>query len=149
MSTLQEAAARRTEVALRDFEALVLRTPSDRVDWKPEGAKSILEIVREVAEVNERWASILRNGKWVGYDPGREAPSFLPNLSIARAHMRTTTGLFITEVRKFPDNRLTETISLPWADITGETALFHAIWHMSYHEGQVAYVQTMYGDMEE
>lgn len=146
MSNLQEAAARRTEIALRDFEALVLRTAEDRVDWKPDGAKSVLDIVREVAEVNERWASILRLRKWIGYDPSREAPSFLPNLSVARAHLRTTTGLFVTEIRRFPDEHLSKTISVPWGEITGETALFHAIWHMSYHEGQVAYLQTMYGD---
>jgi uncharacterized damage-inducible protein DinB len=149
MSTLQEAVALRTEVALRDLDALVMRTSSDRVDWKPEGAKSVLEIVREVAEVNERWASILRLGKWVGYDPAREAPSFLPNLAIARSHLRTTTGLFITEVRRFPNERLSQVISLPWEEITGERAIFHAIWHMSYHEGQIAYLQTMYGDHEE
>lgn len=149
MSTLQEAVARRTEAAHRNLDALVRRTPADRVDWKPEGAKSVLEIVREVAEVNERWASILRTGKWVGYDLSREAPSFLPTLAVARAHFRTTTGLFVTEVRRFPNDRLTEVISLPWGDITGEQALFHALWHMSYHEGQVGYLQTMYGDHEE
>lgn len=147
MSTLQEAAARRTEMAYRDLDALILRTREDRVHWKPEGAKSVLEIVRETAEVNERWASILRTGKWVGYDPSREAPSFLPTLSVARAHLRTTTGLFVTEVRRFPDHRLDQIISLPWADITGETALFHAFWHMSYHEGQIGYLQTMDGDL--
>jgi uncharacterized damage-inducible protein DinB len=149
MSSLQEAVARRTEMAYQEFDALVRRTAEDRVGWKPEGAKSVLEIVREVTEVNERWASILRTGKWVGYDPAREAPSFLPTLSVARAHLRTTTGLFVTEVRRFPDERLTQTISLPWAEITGETALFHALWHMSYHEGQIGYLQTMYGDLRE
>lgn len=149
MSSLQEAVARRTEAALRDFDARVRRTAEDRIDWKPEGGKSVLEIVREVAEVNERWASILRTGNWVGYDPAREAPSFLPTLSVARAHLRTTTDLFVTEVRRFPDERLTEIIPAPWADITAETALFHALWHMSYHEGQIGYLQTMYGDLGE
>ena len=149
MSSLQEAVAQRTEMAYQEFDASVRRTAEDRTDWKPEGGRSVLEIVREVAEVNERWASILRNGKWVGYDPAREAPSFLPTLSVARAHLRTTTGLFVTEVRGFPDSRLQNTISVPWGDITGETALFHALWHMSYHEGQIGYLQTMYGDLGE
>jgi uncharacterized damage-inducible protein DinB len=149
MASLQEAVARRTEVALADFDALVARTRPDRIQWKPEGAKSVLEIVRECAEVNERWASILRTGRWVGYDPSREAPSFLPTVAVARAHLRTTTGLFVTEVRRFPDQRLNEVIVLPWGEVTAEDALMHALWHLSYHEGQVAYLQTMYGDLAE
>ncbi|MGV3613692.1 MAG: DinB family protein [Fimbriimonas sp.] len=148
MNSLQEAVARRTDMAHKDLQALIKLTRPDRVDWKPEGAKSVLEIVRECAEVNERWASILRNGKWVGYDPSREAPGLMPTLSVACAHLRTTTGLFVTEVRNFPDERLETIIALPWGEITGETALMHALWHMNYHEGQIGYLQTMYGDLQ-
>ncbi len=149
MPLMREMIIRRTELALEDFDALVSRTPPDRIEWKPEGAKSVLEIVRECAEVNERWASILRNGHWVGYDLAREAPSLMPTIGIARTHLRTTTGLFTAEVRRFPQERMSVKIPVPWGEVDAFTALTWAMWHLSYHEGQVAYLQTMWGDLEE
>lgn len=147
--TLQEALALRTESAYDDFDGLVLRTRPDRLQWRPEGAKSVLDLVRECSEVNERWASILRTGRWVGYDACRDYNALMPTLATARAHLRATSQLYVAEIRAFPTERLDTPILLPWGEVNGAAALMHGMWHMSYHAGQVAYIQTMYGDFSD
>ena len=40
---------------------------------------------------------------------------------------------------------------MPWGDGMTETlanVMLHHFWNIVYHEGQIAYIQTIYGDRE-
>ncbi len=52
-------------------------------------------------------------------------------------------------MRECPDARLKETVWLPYdggRDFTIEEVMDYPRWNCNYHAGQIAYMQTLYGD---
>ena len=66
----------------------------------------------------------------------------------AIAGMKAATAKLVGVVRALPDDRLDVPIESPWGTYTTAAWAAHAITHNSYHQGQVCYIQTMYGDKE-
>ncbi|HVT14043.1 MAG TPA: DinB family protein [Fimbriimonadaceae bacterium] len=147
--SLQEAVARRTEIALEDFAAAVQRVPTERLEWQPIGdARPVLEIVQECGRVNERWADMIASGEWIAWDAGKieGIRSETADIERAMAYLRASTAKYAATVRALPDERLDVEFQAPWRSATMAEWLCHALWHLSYHEGQINYIQTLYGD---
>ena len=58
---------------------------------------------------------------------------------------------FVAAIRAFPPDDIDQQLDFPFRP--GETRSFNDIifiahWNMAYHEGQICYVQTLYGDTE-
>jgi hypothetical protein len=52
-------------------------------------------------------------------------------------------------IRAFPESDLNDTIHLPFfggRDFTFESIMGVFLWNLNYHYGQIAYIQTLYGD---
>ena len=59
--------------------------------------------------------------------------------------------LLYEAVRNIPDSQLAETKWLPYdggRDFTYAEMLEYPRWNFNYHLGQIAYIQTLYGDKE-
>lgn len=131
--------------------------PADKLDWKPaETNRSPLELLQECAQ-SLKWPQFmvqphafsgdtteimekarLERESWTTVDACESA---------ARANWEETKK-FIAD---YPESDLDREIALPFApDLRLSVAeiLASPYWNMSYHLGQLNYVQLMYGDKE-
>lgn len=56
---------------------------------------------------------------------------------------------YLEFVAKFPDDKLKETKWLPYdggRDFTAAEQMAYPLWNFQYHEGQINYIETLYGD---
>jgi uncharacterized damage-inducible protein DinB len=153
--TVQETAARMTEKVARDLVLTLRATPGEKLDWQPEGfGRSVRDQLIECVGANAKWTRILlerayRNpteAEWSTDTAGLETPGALAERLVASADALAAT------IRGLDDTFVGTATLLPgfggktrtWAE-----ACFHAYWNMAYHEGQIGYVQTLYGDEEE
>jgi len=114
-------------------------------------SRTVLDLVQECSEVNSRWAEILGDGEWMVWAPEliKRHAEEIPTLELAIERLRRTTESFLKVVAATPDEKLDDTIDLPWGTFSYGDCLMHALWHLSYHEGQINYIQTLYGDWAE
>jgi uncharacterized damage-inducible protein DinB len=143
-----------TQKAARDLVLALEATPAERLNWQPEGvARSIFEQLTECIGANYKWSRILSEGayrdatasEWAA-DTAGVTPENLGERLIASAEALAAT------LRGLDDSFIATEVSLPWKpEVTRAwaEACFHAYWNMCYHEGQIAYIQTLYGDTRE
>ena len=122
-------------------------TPAERFDWKPqsEHAKSAHEILKHVVEGNHILLHALSERKPL-------SPSLLSEEE--RKHIQAETNEYTqalealrTSGQKVAD--LVKSIPIELLQQKEMAVLVMAsIVHMSYHWGQLCYLQTMWGDME-
>lgn len=131
------------------------QVPADKLNWKPlDEGRSVLDLCREMAACPQ-WADMILKGQ--------PMPSFseeeLVEMDKAQAHLTTAElceaecmknlETFFETVRTFPDDRLNEKYTLPFdggQTITMAENMEYPLWNLTYHQGQIAYVQTLYGD---
>lgn len=153
----QDQVVKQTQRALDDVLRAVKALPEDKRDWKPaETARSALNQLQEVAMSPRFFVPILRDGKMPEFDDhakeeaARLKKSFDTFEKCREAAMEGTSEL-CQVISEFPDDRLEEEVTLPFAGGTAMTMAdvlgLHA-WNLTYHHGQVNYIQTMLGDME-
>ncbi len=149
---LRDAIVCRTSRAMEDLIRSAEAVPPDRLDWSPLGeGRTVLDLVRECVEVNDRWTHILLEKCWMERS-SEEMSAYcatMPDLLTAMAKLRRATAAYIEAIRNVPYEELSFQLTLPWNTISMADALMHAADHMSYHKGQICYIQTLYGDWEE
>ncbi|WP_395145371.1 hypothetical protein [Armatimonas sp.] len=146
----QETAARMTEKLARDLVLALKATPLEKLDWKPEGlGRSIVDQLTECVGANVKWTCIFQErayrnpteAEWEASTDGLITPEALAERLIASADtlataLRALDGTFVA-------------MQIPGTSRTWAEACFHPYWNMAYHEGQLAFIQTLYGDTEE
>lgn len=133
------------------------KVPADKLEWVPlEGGRSVMDICRELA-VCPTWALDVINGRdpseWTEEDEAKalaEAAEWkTPNACYAECKKRLE-ELFQL-YHGLSDERLAETKWLPYEggrDFTMAEMMDYPRWNFNYHTGQIAYIQTLYGDKE-
>jgi len=154
-ASFQEVAAGMIEKISRDLITLAEATPADRLTWQPLGqGRTILDQLIECSIANTKWTKILNAREHVTLTPEERAaviadPETLENVV---AQLRATTATLAETIRGLPDDLVATAWPLPWNPAVTRTvaeACLHPYWNMAYHEGQISYVQTLYGDQEE
>jgi hypothetical protein len=129
--------------------------PADKLGWKPlDGGRSVLDICQEMA-LCPGWANDIISGKpqpeWNEETVAKveaEKQSFSTTEACQAECNRRLAELF-DMYRAMPDERLSETKWLPYdggRDFQMEEMMDYPRWNFNYHLGQIAYVQTLYGD---
>lgn len=153
----QELIVRQTQRALEDTLRAAAALPADRLDWQPAPtSRSALNQLQEIAVSAEWFLPLLEGGQLPAFDDHarREAARLkasLDTLDACRVYARDSTARLCHAIAHFPDERLDDEISLPFgggmmmtmADVLG----LHA-WNLTYHLGQINYIQTLLGDRE-
>ena len=140
-----------TEGAAHDAFKAARRVPADKLEWKPlDNGRSTLNLARECAYC-PLWAiSSIKDvigvpdptegedydavsGEWTTIDACEEACN--RNLKQLRA-----------AVEAFPIERLQEPVTIHWGTFPYYRILSYPLWNFGYHEGQINYIQTLYGD---
>lgn len=152
---MQEFVIGATREAMGEAFRYARAVPADKVEWKPmETGRSVLDLTRELAKCPD-WAVPILNGELSSSeDPemGAEEMASWGTVEECEAALGPKLDRYLEFVAAFPDGRLGETMDLPFGaggamrTFSMAELLDYPRWNASYHEGQIAYIQTLYGD---
>jgi uncharacterized damage-inducible protein DinB len=145
--------AKEAAVAAFRYAAAV---PADKFDWVPsEGGRSVLSMVQELA-MTPTWQYEVLAGppaEW-SEESGAEQKAMMSQwttIEQCRQQFDERFAKLEVYVRALPEERFTETKWLPYEggrDFTVLEMLDYTRWNCTYHQGQIAYIQLLYGDKE-
>ena len=131
------------------------KMPEERVGWHPpvEGneGRDALDQVVECAYLNEWAAQAFRDGRLPAFDNEDYKKKKDANRSqqAALAWLQSGTNSLASAVEACSPSQLGETVTNPFTGKPTTWAEFADFfyWNNVYHEGQVNYIQVLYGDM--
>jgi len=135
----------------------VAKMPDDRIGWHPETegnkGRDSLDQALECAYLNEWAAKAYKTATMPGidWDDYKTSTNARRNKADCLAWLQSSTEALSSAIANFPEDKLGDATIDPihngkattWADFAID--LFY--WNTVYHEGQVNYVQVLYGDM--
>jgi hypothetical protein len=128
-------------------------TPTERLTWKPAPtARTALELLQEIVQTTG-WVTqmICQGGLTMPDDAEKKAADERAqwgSVDALEAEFRRRAPKLVDAVRGFPEEKLSQLVKLPWGEMTWLAAIDYAVWNIRYHDGQLQYIQTMYGDKE-
>lgn len=132
---------------VNDFNAL----PEDKRNVSPGGvARTPVNIVAECATVNERIAAYLQTGEANRPSPeelGKHIASF-DTPETALAYLNTATAKVLEVIATLDIDTLGDEVRVMRFPMTKFALVELVAHHMLYHDGQITYLQTLYGDAE-
>lgn len=152
--TLYDALEQMTWEAVEMLFRYARAVPEEKLHWRPaQHARSVMEILQENA--------ILPYALWLGLEERPQTPDRsmweratqlagdLSTLDACEQACRKGTSELLTAIRQIPPEELEQTIMTPWGKPFSlfELAYDH-YWNLTYHLGQIAYIQLLYGDTE-
>lgn len=151
----QDQLVRQTQKALDDVCRSALAVSDDKRDWSPGGAaRSVLDQMRELAVAIDWLKPIALDGEVPSFTDHdrlamREASARLATVEDCVEQARVQVAEWCGIVANFPDERLMDEVVMPFgggmrmnlADVLGLPA-----WNMTYHLGQIAFIQLLLGD---
>lgn len=125
------------------------KTSEERLDWTPSAdpqsqTRSALEQVSECIRANRFWTTLLR-GETPG-PPNHERP--FGDSQEAQAQIIASAKELADVVRGLDEEVFTRQYSSPLGMISGALVLQIAAGNMTYHFGQINFIQMLYGDTE-
>jgi len=153
--TAQQLAERLLRKSTKDLLAALDATPEERARWRAEGrGRTIWQLAVEVGAVHGMWSRIFEAREWI--PPTQtlwdDAEARYDTLDLAKVELVRQTEELIAVIRALTAQDLELTIPVPSdpkVKISLAECLFHPYWNAVYHEGQIALLQTQYGDAEE
>ena len=152
---IQSVAASLTEKAASDLIAVAKATPEDKAKWQPLGdVRPMLEQLVECCLANMMWTNILQTHVHTVLPNGVADRAYkeLDTIAKATTRLRETSTQLVEVIRNLPDADLSVVVPFPWKPEAGKPiaeCCLHPCWNMTYHLGQISYIQTLYGDWEE
>jgi len=144
--TIQEYVARATERKAQDLLDAARAVPEDKQGSQILGlGRSVIDIVAECAITNKMSIALLRDRRWdeAGCEARQKAHAALDTLDKACDALAENTAALAAAIRALPDDQLELEVTLPGETSTVADDMLHAYWNMSYHEGQINYIQTL------
>jgi hypothetical protein len=153
MPTIQQLAAKLNRDVAAGLKRNAAAMPADRVSWKPmDVGRSALDQVAECALIARFGAGLLtdRTTPQMDMEAFQKARAELDTVEKAAAALDAGTDALCAAIEAFPAADLDKTIQLPWfgEPSTFAEIMFLSYWNSVYHVGQIAYIQTLYGDKE-
>jgi len=153
--TAQELIAYNNTSNTKSLFRAARKVPADKVEWKPlDSGRSVLDQCQECA-LSSTWAfSVLDTDKPFEMTPEiiqafMEAKAKLTTIDECEAAAEENLAKLNAFVLAYPDEKLGDTVPMPmWPG--GNMPVVEALqlhnWNVSYHTGQINYIQTLYGD---
>ncbi len=125
--------------------------PEKKRSWKPESAsKSAVEILNHVSYWSLFFTRPL-DGKAnleQSEDEWIKSQAELNGAKGAREAAEKVGQTFLKTLGKLSDKQLAQEVELPWGRSTLQQIILINYNHLSYHTGQLNYIQTLLGDSE-
>jgi hypothetical protein len=131
-------------------------TPADKLDWKPlDSGRSVLAIAQELAKCPEWAHSIVSTGKpdWSEEKMAAERAEMdaWTTIDECEAQCKKRLEKLYELYKTMGEDKLRETAWLPFdggRDFTFQEMMDYPRWNFTWHTGQIAYIQTLFGDRE-
>ena len=130
------------------------KVPADKLEWAPlELGRSVLDQLQECAQAPLWGLGLLESRKFVWNDEieaqfaARKAT--LTTFEACETACRANTARFVEAMKAIKEEEFTQIIQLPFGkshDWTLAQVLNLHTWNCNYHQGQINYIQTLYGD---
>ena len=151
---MQQAESARIQAVVSLFADYATKVPADKIDWKPEpSTKSPKEILEHMAAANRGFASMIEGvDLGITMDKTERANVNIPAESMADAieGLKSSGAKLSEAISNLEDSQLAETRDMPWGETWDMPRLIvTSSTHISYHWGQLAYLQTMWGDTDD
>ena len=146
---IQTLVAWRTQRGCENLIASMLAMPEDKRNWKPMGTgRTVNDLLMECILVNLKWAATLRNRAYtrVGSEIAEPLRGISADSQSLIDHLNQSTAELIDAIRSVRDDELVEMIKTPFGSYSLADCCLIAYWNSVYHEGQINYIQTLYGD---
>lgn len=157
MTTVNETAATLAQQAADKLVKNLHAMPADKQQWKPPSdGRSAHDQVLECAVMNGMAAKILNDQAFPNFETmdwgGMFAKAAAENDTVEKllGTLEKSTADLIAATKAFPADKLGESVMVPFDGSTRTWAevIFFPYWNMTYHEGQINYIQLLYGDKE-
>ncbi len=151
MDLYLELLAHRSESAVESLLRAFSFIPKEKRDWKPaDPSRNALEILNHAAYWTLYFTRILRGeGPWpVSEEEWPRSTQATQDGEKAQRLAEEGGKEFVEAVKKLSPEDLKREVELPWGKETFGQVIWDNYWHLSYHEGQLNYLQTMLGDTE-
>lgn len=155
-ANLTELAALMTDRASADLTAAALAVPAERLGWKPaESVRStVMDQLFECTVVSTIWAAVIACR---GVSEDSKPPAYLDLLNMQAegkldtltpmlAALEQSTHALTAAIRALPEDQTGTVVSVWHGTMPLSECCFYAYWHLVYHEGQINYLQMLYGD---
>lgn len=154
---LQEHMVHVTKKAADEAFNAAKAVQSDKLEWSPlDHGRSTLDICRELAMCPSWCLSIISNEPQPEFNEELMAKikaeqEQWKTIADCKAECDRRLEILFDYFRNMPDERLAETKWLPYdggRDFSMPEMMDYPRWNFVYHEGQINYIQTLYGDRE-
>ena len=131
------------------------QVPAEKLVWSPEGGRTVLSICRELAHT-PTWCMSAFNSDPKAWDAStmegyKQKELAWTTVEACEAEFNRAFEAVDTFFRGMSDDDLKKTKWLPFnggRDHTWLEMTDYPRWNATYHLGQIAYIQTLYGDKE-
>jgi len=154
---IQDSMIERTQKAADEAFRYAAAVPQDKLTWKPlDSGRSVLDQMQEMAKCPD-WAYNLVSGAAVPEINEDSMAAYKAEIAkwttveVCKAECQKRLDKLFELYKTLPDERLAETKWLPFSggkDFTMPEMMGYPEWNFTYHAGQIAYIQTLYGDNE-
>lgn len=154
---LQDYMVEVTRDTMREAFKYASNVPADKLEWKPlETGRSVLDLCREMALCPTWCLDIVGSANQPDWSEESMAAIKLEQEALltvedCRVECERRLAALFDHFRAMPDDRLSEQKWLPFSggrEFTMPEMMDYPRWNFTYHLGQIAYVQTLYGDRE-
>ena len=145
--TVQEFQARKTERIAIAVAHYVATTPADKLDWCPATGeesctRSVLDMASECVACNRMICGLLGCGEEC------DESVKITDAEAAKSELMKSANEVAAAIRALPDEALTRKYTMTMMTVTGEILIDLAYRNMTYHGGQINYIQLLLGDRE-
>ncbi len=151
---LQQIESSRVKAVVQLFCNTAKHVPAERATWKPDAkTKSPKELLEHIAAANSGFAMIIQGqplGMQIKKEDRKNVAIQTKSLQEAIDAVKASGEKLSQVISVISDAQLREKRTMPWGEEWEIPRLLAtASSHITYHWGQLAYLQTMWGDLED
>lgn len=150
----QQMAAMLTRDVAHSLARTVQAMPAEKQMWKVlDTGRNAYDMILECVGANWFVAEILKTKDVPQMDPHKrdDLPVQADTVDKALALLRISAEELADAQEAFPDDLLEQNVTLPFGGGISKPfawVMMVGYWNMTYHLGQINYIQTLYGDMD-
>ena len=123
--------------------------PADKIEWKPSpDSRTARTLMEEIVMTTGYSAKLISTMQVPTDSPSMDPSEDKKSIEDMEAEHRASAEDYLKAAKEFPEDKLKDTIELPWGKMTFLEVINYPYWNLMYHYGQIAYIQMMYGDKE-
>lgn len=151
---IQQMEGMRVQAMIDLFCETAQHVPADKQEWKPDSEmNSPKELLEHIAAGNAAFATAIAGKPFdIEIDKADRRKAKIPSEKMEEAisNVRSTGAKLVQSINGLSEDQMSARRTMPWGEEWDIPRLLTvASAHITYHWGQLAYLQTMWGDFED